>query len=54
MLDTVKTYYRETLQTSEDLLTNACCTGAEPPDYIKSILTIIHDEVLGPGYSPAP
>jgi SAM-dependent methyltransferase len=45
MLDSVKSYYGETLQKSEDLLTNACCTGAEPPQYIKDILSKISDEV---------
>jgi arsenite methyltransferase len=46
MLDSVKSYYGETLQKSEDLLTNACCTGAEPPQYIKAILVQLNDETL--------
>lgn len=46
MLDDVKNYYGETLQHSDDLLTNACCTGAEPPQYMKDILAKIHDEVI--------
>ncbi|MFT7560679.1 MAG: arsenite methyltransferase [Flavobacteriales bacterium] len=46
MLDSVKSYYGETLQKSEDLLTNACCTGAEPPQYIKNLLAQLHDETL--------
>ena len=50
MLDQVKNYYGEALQSSEDLLTNACCTGAEPPQYIKDILVKIHDEVMAKYY----
>lgn len=46
MLEEVKNYYGETLKKSEDLLTNACCTSAEPPQYIKDILSTIHDDVL--------
>lgn len=50
MRDNVKNYYGEVLQHSNDLLTNACCTGAEPPTYIKTILSKIHDEVLAKYY----
>lgn len=46
----VKKYYGETLQKSEDLLTNACCTGSEPPQYLKNILIKIHDEVISRYY----
>lgn len=46
MLDEVKSYYGNTLQSSDDLLTNACCTGAEPPEYLKQVLADIHDEVM--------
>ena len=45
MREDVKTYYGETLQQSSDLQTNACCTGEEPPEYLKPILAAIHDEV---------
>lgn len=41
----VKDYYGKTLQQSEDLQTNACCTGDVYPDYVKKILAKIHDEV---------
>lgn len=50
MLDEVKNYYGNTLKSSGDLLTNACCTGDEPPQYIKDILVNIHDEVLAKYY----
>lgn len=43
--DEVKKYYGETLQSNEDLKTNACCTVDAPPRYIKTILSKIHDEV---------
>lgn len=45
MRDQVQAYYGETLQQSSDLQTNACCTGEEPPEYLKPILAAIHDEV---------
>jgi len=42
----VKQYYGETLQTSDDLQTNACCTAGAIPDRLKSVLGKIHEEVL--------
>lgn len=42
----VSTYYGQTLQTSKDLKTNACCTNVEYPKHIKNILSEIHDEVV--------
>jgi SAM-dependent methyltransferase len=42
----VSSYYGKTLQTSEDLSTNACCTGEQIPDHVKKLLSNIHDEVL--------
>ncbi len=44
--ENVQTYYGETLQSSEDLQTNACCTPDDMPDYVKKVLSQIHDEVL--------
>lgn len=44
--ENVQSYYGETLQTSADLQTNACCTPDEMPDWIKDVLRNIHDEVL--------
>lgn len=46
----VKRYYGETLQRSEDLKTNACCTGDIYPPHIKKILAEIHPEVLSKYY----
>jgi len=42
----VMEYYGETLQSSADLQTNACCTAGAMPDRLKSVLGKIHDEVL--------
>ncbi len=50
MLQDVKQYYSETLKNSDDLQTNACCTGEAPPEYIKAILSKIHDEVASRYY----
>ena len=43
-------YYGSTLETSEDLKTNACCTIDPPPKYIQEILSDIHDEVMSKYY----
>ncbi len=50
MLDHVKDYYGKTLQNSDDLQTDACCTLEAPPEHIKSILGKIHDEVASKYY----
>lgn len=42
----VQTYYGETLQSSDDLQTDACCTTDEMPNWLKPVLANIHDEVL--------
>jgi len=44
--DAVKEYYSKHLKKSDDLLTNACCTSAEPPDHIIDAIAKIHDEVV--------
>lgn len=44
--DDVRQYYGETLTGSVDLKTNACCTDAGLPNYVKPILSQVHDEVL--------
>lgn len=44
--DQVKDYYGKVLQQSEDLQTNACCTGADMPVYLRKVVGKIHDEVL--------
>merc|ERR1719183_1245688 len=43
--DQVKEYYSKTLKTSDDLKTNACKTGAAPPEHIKEAMKNVHDEV---------
>ncbi|MCB1661115.1 MAG: methyltransferase domain-containing protein [Pseudomonadales bacterium] len=48
--DEVKNYYGEVLQGSEDLKTNACCTDAAMPSYLKAVLSKVHDEVLSRYY----
>lgn len=40
----VQEYYGEVLQSSDDLKTNACCTGEDLPRYVKESLQYINDE----------
>ncbi|WP_208347608.1 methyltransferase domain-containing protein [Pseudaestuariivita rosea] len=44
--ENVQDYYGKVLQSSDDLQTNACCTPAEMPRYLKDVLSKVHDEVL--------
>jgi arsenite methyltransferase len=44
--ENVQDYYGKVLQSSDDLQTNACCTPAEMPQYVKDVLSRVHDEVL--------
>ena len=46
----VSSYYGETLKTSDDLKTNACCTAGAPPDHIKACLDNIHPTVKAKYY----
>lgn len=47
----VQQYYGETLQTSTDLQTNACCTDINSiPQYLKQAMANIHDEVVSKYY----
>jgi ubiquinone/menaquinone biosynthesis C-methylase UbiE len=46
----VKEYYGKTLQYSDDLKTNACCTGDVYPQYVKDAMKLIHDEVMSKYY----
>ena len=48
--DEVKTYYGETLQGSEDLQTDACCTPDSMPLFVRKVLSEIHPEVLSRYY----
>jgi len=50
MQSEVQEYYGKTLQNTEDLQTNACCTADRPPDHIRPVLSKIHDEVLSRYY----
>jgi len=44
--DVVQKYYGETLQSSADLQTDACCTEEAVPEWLKPILSKIHDDVM--------
>lgn len=46
MLESVKDYYGKVLKSSDDLQTNACCTDEAMPEFLKPILSKVHDEVL--------
>ncbi|QBG48724.1 methyltransferase domain-containing protein [Verrucomicrobia bacterium S94] len=48
--DEVSRYYGKTLQHSDDLKTNACCTIQAYPDYIQTPLSMIHEEVSAKYY----
>jgi SAM-dependent methyltransferase len=45
MQEIVQKYYGETLTGSQDLQTNACCTDAGLPDFVKPLLARVHAEV---------
>lgn len=46
MLESVKDYYGKVLKSSDDLQTNACCTDEGMPEFLKPILSKVHDEVM--------
>jgi len=46
----VQEYYGKTLESGEDLKTNACCTIVAPPKYITKIMGQIADEVMAKYY----
>lgn len=46
MLDQVREYYAKTLQGSQDLKTNACCTVDDTPAHLRTALANIHEDVL--------
>lgn len=55
--DQVRTYYGETLSTSDDLKTSACCSEESVPEHHKPVLALLPDEVLTKFYgcgSPLP
>ena len=46
----VQDYYGKTLQGSDDLQTDACCTAGAPPEHVRKVLAKIHPEVSGRYY----
>ena len=55
--DSVRSYYGDTLQTSADLRTSACCSIDAMPDYLRKITALLHPEVTDRFYgcgSPIP
>jgi len=46
----VQEYYGTTLSTSDDLKTNACCTGEAPPKHIVDAIKNVHPEVKAKYY----
>ncbi|MEI8027001.1 MAG: methyltransferase domain-containing protein [Pseudomonadota bacterium] len=46
----VQDYYGKVLQTTEDLMTNACTTSSAMPRYIKSAISNVHEEVIAKYY----
>ena len=44
-IEIVKTYYGETLQSSADLKTSACCTPGAMPPALRTALANVHEEV---------
>ena len=46
----VSEYYGKTLSTSDDLLTNACCTSAAPPEYIQQAIERVSPTVRAKYY----
>ncbi len=55
--DNARTYYGQTLTSSEDLKTSACCTLEAIPAYHRQLLTHVHEEIRSKFYgcgSPLP
>lgn len=50
MQEHVRNYYGKTLTGTEDLQTDACCTGDAPAPYLRAVLSSIHDEVASRYY----
>ncbi len=50
MQETVQKYYGETLSSTQDLQTNACCPAEGLPGFIKPLLAKIHDAVVARYY----
>jgi SAM-dependent methyltransferase len=45
MRDTVKNYYGQQLQSSNDLKTSACCDANQLPNWLKPLLAQVHPEI---------
>ena len=55
--ESVRHYYSQVLQSSDDLKTSACCSIDAMPTYLKPLLSAVHPEVLARFYgcgSPLP
>lgn len=50
VIDSVKEYYGEVLNATEDLKTSACLTSVAPPSQIRSLLAKVPDEVVAKYY----
>lgn len=50
MHDVVQRYYGETLEGTRDLQSTACCTDTALPDFLRPILSQLHEEVLARYY----
>jgi len=48
--DQVKKYYGNTLTSSQDLQTDACCTDTQVPQHLKDALAKVHEEVMARYY----
>lgn len=48
--DAVRDYYGKRLQSSADLRTSACCDVSQTPDWLKTVLSRIHPDVLARYY----
>jgi arsenite methyltransferase len=44
--ENVQNYYGQQLQQSDDLKTDACCSKAQVPSFIRDIVKKIHPEVI--------
>lgn len=49
-IEVVRDYYGKVLETSNDLKTDACCTPSDMPQFLKTALANVHDEVLAKYY----
>jgi arsenite methyltransferase len=50
VMQEVKDYYGDFLQSSDDLKTNACCTPGDTPEFLKTAMANIHEQVSEKSY----